>query len=114
MENTIDSILENFEAMAERKGSLDANVWLTGCAKIVALIGAEQDRFYELEHQVASKKNNLMVIPEMTSSKAKIVAEAMPEFLESKKLKAKIDRCFEMVRIGKIMARMSQEEYKSN
>lgn len=114
MENTIDSILQAFEGMASMKVPMSPHQWLDGCSKMLALVGGEQDRLFELESAIANNKARLMEDPECTASKAKIMTEASPYFLESRKLKAKIERVFEAIRIGKVMARMSMEEYKSN
>lgn len=114
MENTIDSILHAFEEMASKKIPLSPHQWLEGSAKMLALVGNEQDRLFDLESVLAKYKSDLMMNDEMTSSKAKILAEARHEYVESRKLKAKIERVFEAIKIGKVMARMSQEEYKSN
>lgn len=110
--NTVDSILKAFEDMAERKVSLDPHQYLEGTAKLLALIGNEQDKYYELEHKLAIIRS-MEMDKWGNASKARITAEATQEYLEARKLKAKIDRVFEAIKIGKLMARMSQEQYKS-
>lgn len=114
-QNTLDSILEAFEKMGQHKGvPISAEQWLEGSAKLLALIGGEQDRLFELESVIAKIKADIMSNEGMTASKAKILIEARGEYLEVRKLKAKIERVFESIKLGKVMARMSMEEFKSN
>ncbi len=115
MENTLDSILEGFERMGHKKGvPISAEQWLEGSAKLLSLVGGEQDRLFDLESVIAKIKADMMSSQDMTASKAKILIEARGEYLECRKLKAKIERVFESIKLGKIMARMSMEELKSN
>ncbi len=107
--NTIDSILE-----AENKEPISPHVWLEGASKLLALVGNEQNTLYELESVLAKYRADLMSNPEVTASKAKILTEARGEYLESRKLKAKIERVFEVIRLGKVWARMSDQEFKLN
>jgi hypothetical protein len=109
--NTVDSILEALAKMAERKEPIDPHTWLEGVAKLLALLGNEQNTLFELEFVLAKVKSDAMHNGD-TAAKAKIKAEARTEYLESRKLKAKIERAYEIVKVGKLMARMSQEEYK--
>ncbi len=111
--NSVDSILEALEKMAEQKEALDPNVWVDGASKLIALLGNEQDKLFEMECEVAKIKMLAMESGD-TASKAKVRAEATEEFKNTRKLKAKIERVFEIIRISKLRARMSMEEYKSN
>ena len=111
--NTTDSILKALEEMAEEKGAINPSQWLTACSKLVALLGNEQSKLFELESAIAKIKSMNMEGGD-TAARAKVKAEASPEYLEARKLKAKIERCYEIIRLGKIQARMSMEEFKSN
>lgn len=110
--NTVDSILEALGRMAEKKEPIDSHTWLEGVAKLTALIGNEQNFLFELEAVIAQNKVKFMEAGD-NATKAKIKAEALDEYVAARKLKAKIDRTFELVRIGKLFARMSFDEYKS-
>lgn len=112
--NTVDSILEAFEKMGESKTPISPEVWLLGCGKMLSLVGGEQDRLFTLESELAQIKADLMSNETMTSAKAKSLIEARPEYLKCRKLKAKIDRVFEAIKLGKVMARTSFDEFKSN
>ncbi len=114
MENlsTVDSILEWFEAMAQNRMAIDPASWIDGSQKLVALLGNEQDSLFELESVLAKRKALLMEDSEMTASKAKIIIEGTNEYLACRKMKAKIERVFEFVRLAKIRARMAGDEMR--
>lgn len=111
-ENTVDSILEALGRMAQRKEPIDPHTWLQGCSKLIALLGGEQERLYALEHLNAKAKAVSMEGGD-TAAKAKVKVEAMDSHLESRILKAKIERCYEIIKVSKLMARMSFDEYKA-
>lgn len=107
-ENTVDSILEVLQTWAREKRPIDAHQWLEGCAKLVVLLGDEQDKLFGTEQHLAQIK--LEFIEEGDSvAKAKIKVEGLPLFVEARKLEAKIDRVTEIVRISKLQARMSKD-----
>ena len=110
--NTVDSILKALHEMAEQKEPISPHVWLEGCSKLLALVGAEQDKLFEMESVLAKVRSVAMEMGS-TASKAKVIAEARAEFLEARKLKAKIDRIFEMIKLGKVMAKMATDEYRA-
>ena len=110
--NTIDSILETFEKWSKEKGTIDVNLWLQGCAKMTVLLEDEQVRLFLIEQKLAQKKLELI---ESGSSvaKAKIQIETMDEFVEMRKIVAKIERVTELIRISKLQARMSDDNMKN-
>ncbi len=114
MYQTIDDILKVLQEWAENKVPVDPGAYLEAAMKIMSLVGNETDRLFELEQQIAEFKSGLMETENMTAAKAKIKAEASPIFTEARKLKAKIDRVYEMVRLAKVRARMGAEEFKSH
>lgn len=107
-ENTVDSILEVLQTWAKEKRPIDAHQWLEGCAKLVVLLGDEQDKLFGLEQEIAQEK--LRFIEEGDSvAKAKVRMEGRNIFVDARKLEAKIDRVTELVRISKLQARMSKD-----
>lgn len=110
--NTVDSILEALQKMAQRKEPIDTHTWLSGVSKLLALLGDDQDWLYEMESEIAKSKARFISDGD-TAAKAKIKAEAMDVFKNARKLKAKIDRCYEIIRVAKLQARLSNDEYKS-
>lgn len=111
---TIDDILTVLQENAEQKVPVDPGFYLEASLKIMSLVGNETDRLYELEQQLAEYKSGLMEIPSMTAAKAKMLAEASPVHTHARKLKAKIERIYEIVRISKARSRLASDEFKSH
>lgn len=106
--NTVDSILGVLEKWSEQKIPIDVHQWLSACAKLVVLLGDEQDKLFDLEQKLAQLK--LKYIEGGSSvAKAKVEIEGTDLFVEARKLEAKIDRVTELVRISKLQARMSSD-----
>lgn len=111
---TVDDILAVLQENAENRIPVDPAFYLEASLKLMALIGAESDKLFELESAIAQFRAGLMEEPGMTAVKAKIRAEASPQYLEARKLKAKIDRVIETVRISKARSRLGSDEFKGN
>lgn len=114
MTQTVDDILNVLQDWSANKMPIDPGAWLDASLKLVALVGVESDKLFELESAIANFKATLMEEPGMTAAKAKIRAEASPQYLESRKLKAKVERVYEMIRLAKLRARMGDDEFKSH
>lgn len=110
----INDILSVLQDWAENKVPVDPAAYVEAGLKIMSLVGNENDRLFELESEIANVKASLMEEPGMTAAKAKIKAEASPQFLEARKLKAKIETIYEIVRLSKVRSRMGQDEFKGN
>lgn len=111
---SVDDILGVLNDWSANKVPIDPASWLDASLKLMALIGNEQDNLYEIESAIAQFKASLMEEPGMTAAKAKIRAEASPQFLEAKKAQAKIQRVIEIIRISKIRSRMAGDEFRGN
>lgn len=98
--------------MAERKVPLSPYQWLEATSKLIALIGNEQNELYRIESLLAKIKNEEMA-QGATAARAKAIVEARDEYVTYRTLKAKIERVFEMIKLGKIHARMSLEDFKA-
>ena len=111
---SVDDILEVLHDWSANKVPVDPGAWLDASLKLMALLGNESDKLFELESALANFKSVLMDEPGMTAAKAKIRAEASPQFLEAQKLKSKINRVVEIIRIAKARSRLGSDEYKAN
>lgn len=111
--NTIDSILDGFRVMSEEKQPLDVNYWLEGCAKLVVLLSDEQNKLFLLEQILAEQKLKLLEEGK-SAAYAKIAIESTNDYVEARKLEAKIDQVTEIVRIGKLQARMSNDNIRNH
>lgn len=110
--NTVESILEVFRRWSEEKIPIDASQWLNGCAKLVVLVSDIQDELFLLEQKIAQKKLEFIEAGDSVA-KAKAKIECSDEYLESRKLIAKIDRITELVRISKLQSRMSSDNLQN-
>lgn len=110
---TVDSIIEDLERRVAGREAIGPHNWLNACQTLIVLLGNESDRLFEIQHAIAIKKAEYISNGD-TAAKAKIKAEALPEYMEAQKLKSKIDRVIEMVRISKIQARTKENEYNAN
>lgn len=105
---TVDVILSTLQFWVEDKTPIGAATWLDAAAKLTILVGDVQEELYLLEQKIAQKKLEFIEAGDSVA-KAKAKTEALDEFVESKRLSAKIDRVTEIVRISKIQARMSDD-----
>lgn len=108
---TTDTILEQLKEWVENKMPIAPHLWLDACAKLNVLKGQETDSLFYYQQEVAKYKKELME-EGYTAAKAKVWAEAHDMYTEMKKIEAKIEMIEEQIRISKIQARLTNEEYK--
>lgn len=96
----------------ENKLPIHPSWWIDAAAKLNTLIGDETDKLYNLESEVAEKRS-ILVMGGGTASSAKIMIEALPEYRDMQKQKARIKQIEEFIRIAKIRARLEDSEYKN-
>lgn len=115
MENkvTVDTILGKLQEWVENKTPIDAATWLDAAMKLTILISDTQHELFLIEQALAQKKLNCMDTYHDSAAKAKIRCEASDEYVQAKKLEAKIEQVTELVRISKVQARMSDENLKN-
>ena len=104
---TVDSVLSDMKDWVENRKPTGPHMWLEAAQTLNLLIEDEQDDMYRHEHNLATKKANLMSKPDMTAAKANIVIEADKEYLEYKLSKAKVGRVQEFIRIAKAQSRIA-------
>ena len=109
---TVDVILETLQEWVEGKHPIGASVWLDACAKLVVLLGDDQNDLFLMEQKIAQKKLEL-IEKGASVAKAKVVIEGLDEYVEARKIEAKIDRVVELIRISKLQARMSDDNLHS-
>ena len=109
---TVDTIIDYLKDCVEQRLPIGPDVWLDAAQKLVALSSDESERLFELQHELAVIKMQQME-DGATAAKAKIFAEAFPEYKDMQKQKARIEQIQEMVRIAKLQARLRTEEMRS-
>ncbi len=105
---TVDVILETLQKWVEEKQPIGADLWLEAAQKLTVLSGDDQNSLFELEQTLAKEKVLFMESGDSVA-KANVKIQARNEFVEARKLEAKIERITELVRISKLQARMSHE-----
>ena len=112
---TVDSIIEALKKLVEDKQPIGPHIWLEGAQDLNVLLGDEHDLLFELQQKVANIRLGFLNSQEgINVSEAKLRTEAMDEYKEYHKQKAKISRIEEFIRIAKIQSRMKDTEMGFN
>jgi hypothetical protein len=113
MENTLDKIIVWLNDVIENKKQITPSAWLEIASKMNVLLGNETDELAELHQKISQMKLDL-IEGGATATKAKIAIESTDAYKAYLKLKAKISRVEELIRLAKIMARMKDNEYRNS
>ena len=114
MENlsTADSIMLWFTTQVQNKEPIDPHTFLEGAIKLSVLLQTEQEKLIDREQEVAQLRK-VLIEDGKTVAYAKAMIEASPEYAETKKLKAKIDRGTEFIRLCKLYSRTASDLMKN-
>jgi len=108
---TTESILSWIKEAVEQKKPIDTHTWIDACVKLNVLIGDENSKLFELQ-QAVSQLKVMRIESGDTVAKAEVYVRATDEYKYMKKQEAKIEQIHELIRISKIQARMSNDEFK--
>lgn len=112
--NSAKTIMDELERLAEQRGVIDWNTWMTGAVKLCALLQNEEDKLAEMEHAVIKMKA-AYVGEGKTSAAAKLLVEGDDLFLAVMKQRSFVKRCDETIRIAKKFASLSRDaEYNQS
>lgn len=109
---TAITIIDTMKKWVEEKHPISPATWLDASLKINILRGEFDDRYFELESELAQMKATLLSEESMTVAKADTLIKADPKYLEMRKLGGQIKLVEEMVRISKKYASLKDEEYR--
>lgn len=109
---TTDFILSTIKQWVEEKQPVSPDVWLDASFKLAVLLGDENAKLFNLQEGVAKAKLQRMESGD-SAAKARIAVEASPAYTELCIQKAKIEQIHELIRISKLQARHSFEEFRS-
>lgn len=104
------SIMDTMKKWVEERHPVSAGQWLDASGKLNVLRSELDDRYFELESFLSQEKATLLS-GDMTSAKAESLIKAKLEYLEMRKLGAKIKQLEEFIRIAKKQATLKNEEY---
>jgi hypothetical protein len=102
---SVDSIIEWLKEQIENKHPVDAHTWVNAAQRLTVLLEEEHDTLFTLDQLVAQKRVKLLE-EGFTATSAKMHVEASDEYREARKMKARIGRIEELVRLSKVQARM--------
>lgn len=98
----------------ETQQVLDPATWVDRAFKLNTYRGTEIDvPLYELEHELAVKKAELMSEPDMSVAKANVFIQSDPRYKQMQILKSKQTQVVEFIRIAKQRAKAVQDEYNT-
>jgi len=113
--DTIDAIIDHLKGLAESHEQMPPERWLDAGKSLLALLGNEQDRMYDLQQKIAAEKVRLLEADEKHNASAvKIHIEATDDYVKLQKQKARVERVIEFIRIAKIQSKMRDSEYGSH
>ncbi len=105
---TIDTITNWLLKQVQEKNPVHASTWLDAAQKIVVLLQTEQEKLFDLEQDIAIRRNVLLESGESVA-KAKSKVEELEAYKDARKQKAKIDRAIELIRVSKLQSRMASD-----
>ena len=107
---TAQSIIDWLQDQVENKIPVAPHQWLDAGIKLVALVGGEHDKLFELEQIVSQKKVDLIQNEDMSVAKAKTIVEATDEYKQMKRQKAFINQIDDMYTASKKYASLKDNE----
>lgn len=110
---TCDSILAWLKDQTESRKPIDPHLWMEAAQALNVLISNENDKLIEMEQKLAELRVGIRS-NQKSATDAKIYFEALPEYAEARKQKAKIEQIREAIRLAKLSARIKSDELRSN
>lgn len=111
--NTAKSIVQVLTDMAEKRGDIDAHLWLQAAMKLRVLLQGEQEKLVDLERDVQILKADYLNAGDSAVS-AKIKTETSDLFVTMKKQEVFIKTALDLVLLAKKYATTEQEIYKAH
>lgn len=111
---TTDKIINTIKEWVETRTPISPAAWVDAAMKLNVLLGDDMDALAEKELELAQLTQKWGIEgPELSVAALKVRASAHPLTLEIARLKSKIKRSEELIRIAKLRARMADNEVKS-
>ena len=110
-EITAYTIIETMEKWVKERHPISAGQWLDASAKLNVLRGELDDRYFEIESEIAVMKKDLLSKDDMSVAKADSIIKAEPLYLKMRKLGGDIKRIEEFIKIAKKQSTLKDIEY---
>jgi hypothetical protein len=111
--NTAKGIVEALQSMAEKRGDIDAHLWLQAAMKLRVLLQSEQEKLVDMEREVQIMKAEYLNKGESAAS-AKIKTETSEKYVEMKKQEVFIKTALDLVLLAKKYATTESEIYRAH
>lgn len=108
------TIIETMKKWVEEKHPISPATYLDAGLKLNILRGDLDDRYFQLESELAKQKANLLMKDEMTVAKADAIVKAEDSYKEMRKTQAQIKQLEEFVRLAKKYSSLKDEEYRQS
>lgn len=109
---TVYSIIETMEKWVREKHPISAGQWLDASAKVNVLRGELDDKYFELESEIAGMRKSILSNSDTSVAKAEAIIKAEPIYLEMRKLGGTIKRVEEFIKIAKKQATLKDNEWQ--
>jgi len=111
--NTAKSIVAVLTEMAEKRGDIDASLWLQAAMKLRVLLQGEQEKLVDMERDVQIMKATYLSAGDSAVS-AKIKTETSDTYVEMKKQEVFIKTALDLVLLAKKYATTETDIYKAH
>lgn len=112
-ERSLESIMKWLTDTVRSKKPISPFQFVEACEYMIILIGDEHTKLYDLQQKVAIMKRDLLEKEEKVN-KVTIIVQASDLYKEMKIQESFIKQIEESARIGKIMARLKDNEMRLN
>lgn len=113
MQNTARSIVEVLQSMAEKRGDIDASLWLQAAMKLRVLLQGEQEKLVDMERDVQIMKADFLKAGDSAVS-AKIKTETSDIYVEMKKQEVFIKTALDLVLLAKKYATTETDIFRAH
>ena len=111
--NTAQSLMTVLQQFSEKKGEIDAEMWLQAAMKLRVLLQTEQEKLIECERQLQVMKLN-HINDGKNATVAKTMVEATDQYADAKKLEAFIKTSLDTILLAKKYASVDIDIYKAH
>lgn len=112
MSITALTIIDTMTKWVEEKHPIAPSTWLDACSKLNLLRGDLDDKYFELENELAKELAHLLET-EPTVARAEKLIKATDKYLEMKKLGGLLKRIEEMIKIAKKQSTLKENEWNA-
>lgn len=112
-QRTVDTIMLSLNQIVAEKQSLSPHYWVEAAMFLNVLISEEHEKLWDLKQKVAEAKLEARkAVKYMTDAEA--IVETTEVYKAMRMQEAKIEQVQELIRLGKLQARLTNDEIRSH